>query len=115
MANTKSAKKAILTSERNRQRNVHFKSQLKTLVKQALLHIEEKNDAALESVRNATKLIDKVASKGIIHKRSAARKKSNLTRHFNASITTPTKKNTAATKPKKTKVTTTSKKKKEEN
>lgn len=78
MANTKASKKAIITSERNRKRNVHYKSTMKTAVKSALVAIEEKSENAGELVRKAAQYIDKLVSKGILHKKTAGNKKSRL-------------------------------------
>ena len=82
MANIKSAKKRILTAERNYQRNLAFKSALKTAVKTALVlaQAKEKDQKAINTaLSNAYKLCDKAVSKGILHKNTAARKKSRLT------------------------------------
>jgi small subunit ribosomal protein S20 len=81
MANIKSAKKRILTAERNYERNVAFKSAIKTAVKKTvvLAQAKEKDQAAINSaLSEAYKLCDKAASKGILHKNTAARKKSRL-------------------------------------
>ena len=79
MANIKSAKKRVLTAERNAQKNVAFKSSIKTAIKKALSLVEgdkKELDAALSKVYQ---LCDKAVSKGILHKNTAARKKSRLT------------------------------------
>ena len=60
MANIKSAKKRVLVAEANRVRNVAFKSSIKTAVKKVY------------------QLCDKAVVKGILHKNTAARKKSRL-------------------------------------
>jgi len=82
MANHKSAKKRIKTNEKKRLINKASLSKLKTLTKKAF-DISEK--AELEPVyKEAVSYIDKMASKGRIHKNNAARKKSQLTVHLNA-------------------------------
>ena len=79
MANIKSAKKRVLIAEANRQRNVAFKTSIKTAVKKALaLATEGDKDALYASISNVYKLCDKAVSKGILHKNTAARKKSRL-------------------------------------
>lgn len=79
MANIKSSKKRILTAERNAARNVAFKSSIKTAMKKALElgKAGESKDlqAALSKVYQ---LCDKAVGKGILHKNTAARKKSRL-------------------------------------
>ncbi len=82
MANIKSAKKRILVAQRNYERNVAFKSSIKTAVKKALVLAEAKEkdlDAIKSALSEAYKLCDKAVSKGILHKNTAARKKSRLT------------------------------------
>ena len=79
MANIKSAKKRVLIAEANRQRNVAVKTSIKTAVKKALALAEGSDKDALNSaISNVYKLCDKAVSKGILHKNTAARKKSRL-------------------------------------
>ncbi|MBE7711670.1 MAG: 30S ribosomal protein S20 [Cyanobacteria bacterium SIG31] len=79
MANIKSAKKRVLIAEANRQRNVAFKSSIKTAVKKALaLATEGDKDALATAISSVYKLCDKAVSKGVLHKNTAARKKSRL-------------------------------------
>ena len=80
MANIKSAKKRVLIAEANRQRNVAFKSSIKTAVKKALALATESDSEALNAaISNVYKLCDKAVSKGVLHKNTAARKISRLT------------------------------------
>ncbi len=82
MANIKSAKKRILTSQRNYEKNVAFKSAIKTAVKKVvvLAKAKEQDQEAIKSaISQAYKLCDKAVSKGILHKNTASRKKSRLT------------------------------------
>ena len=62
--------------------NKSYKSKISTAVKSVLN--ENKKDLAEKKLNEAVKLIDKVASKGIIHKNKAANKKSNLYKHLNS-------------------------------
>ncbi len=79
MANIKSAKKRILTAEANRVRNVAVKSEIKTAIKKALSLAEAKDKEALNAaISNVYKLCDQAVSKGVLHKNTAARKKSRL-------------------------------------
>ena len=79
MANIKSAKKRVLIAEANRQRNVAVKSSIKTAVKKALaLATEGDKDALASAISAVYKLCDKAVSKGVLHKNTAARKKSRL-------------------------------------
>ena len=79
MANIKSAKKRVLIAEANRQRNVAIKSGIKSALKKALALAEGSDKDALDAaVSNVYKLCDKAVSKGVLHKNTAARKKSRL-------------------------------------
>ena len=84
MANIKSAKKRVLTAERNRLRNVAFKSSIKTAVKKVLeLAKADDKDALNSAMSKAYQLCDKAVSKGILHKNTAEKKKSRLTKAVN--------------------------------
>ena len=79
MANIKSAKKRILVAEKNRVRNVAFKTSIKTAVKKVLeLAKGEDKEALNKAVSRVYQLCDKAVVKGILHKNTAARKKSRL-------------------------------------
>ena len=79
MANIKSSKKRILTSERNAAKNVAFKSSIKTAMKKALELGKEGESKDLQTaVAKVYQLCDKAVGKGILHKNTAARKKSRL-------------------------------------
>ncbi|HOJ34533.1 MAG TPA: 30S ribosomal protein S20 [Candidatus Hydrogenedentes bacterium] len=81
MANIKSAKKRIKQNERNRLRNISVRSRMKTFMKKALEAIAAKDTEKLgTTLPQALSEIDRAASKGVIHKNSAARKKSMLQR-----------------------------------
>ena len=75
MANIKSAKKRVLIAEANRQRNAAFKTSLKKAL--ALAEGDDK-EALNAAISKAYQLCDKAVSKGILHKNTAARKKSRL-------------------------------------
>lgn len=79
MANTKSARKRVLTTERNRQRNRQARSVLRTQVKKFREAVGAGDaEAAAALLRAAHAVIDKTAKKGIIHDRAASRYKSRL-------------------------------------
>jgi len=81
MANIKSQKKRILTNEKARQRNAAVNSRLKTYMKYADEALESKDSSKITiAVKAAISEIDRAASKGVIHRNSAARKKSSLER-----------------------------------
>lgn len=80
MANIKSAKKRVLVAERNHEKNVAFKTSIKSALKKVLELAKAKDEDALKSaLSKAYQLCDKAVSKGILHKNTASRKKSRLT------------------------------------
>ncbi len=82
MAITKSAKQEIKVNERNRCRNQAIRSRMKTYVKQAEDAIEAGDAEKIKpALSTALSEIDKAATKGVLHKNNAGRKKSNLQRH----------------------------------
>ena len=83
MPNIKSAKKRVLVSEANNLRNKAYSSALHTAIKKADAAVEAKADNAGEVVKAAVKKIDQATSKGILHKNTAARKKSALVNRLN--------------------------------
>ncbi len=84
MANIKSSKKRVLIAERNRLRNVAMKSSIKTAVKKVLeLSTTDDKEALNSALSKVYQLCDKAVSKGILHKNTAARKKSRLTKAVN--------------------------------
>lgn len=76
MAHHKSAIKRIRISVRNRDRNRHYKSRMRTQIKK--LRDASNKEEAQELYRETTSLLDKLASKGIIHANKAANQKSKL-------------------------------------
>jgi small subunit ribosomal protein S20 len=82
MANHKSAKKRIRTSEKRRINNKASLSKVKTLMKN-VLDAKEK-EAAEVNLKDAVSFIDRIAVKGKIHKNNAARKKARLTKFVNS-------------------------------
>ena len=78
MPNIKSAKKRVKVIEAKTLRNKAIKSNLKTTLKKANLAIENQEENSVDAVRLATKKIDQAVAKGILHKNTAARKKSQL-------------------------------------
>lgn len=86
MANIKSQIKRNRQNELRRQRNKSVRSALKTRTKrldEALGSGDQ--DAAQEVYRRAAQALDKAASKGIIHKNTAANKKSRLAKRLSTS------------------------------
>lgn len=85
MANIKSQKKRILTNEKAHQRNKAVKSGIKTAIKKVHVAIESGDGAAATAAAlEASTLLDKAASKGVIHAKQAANRKSGIMKAANA-------------------------------
>lgn len=79
MASHASALKAHKQSLKNREHNRHFRTRLRTALKGIRAAIDAKDAAAAKGALNQTvSLIDKMATKGIIHRNAAGRYKSRL-------------------------------------
>lgn len=79
MANIKSAKKRVKTSEKARLRNVAVKSRVRTQVKKVEAAIAAKDEAQIkETLPQALSELDRAASKGVLHRKSVGRKKGTL-------------------------------------
>ena len=85
MANTKSAKKSIKVQERRRVRNQMVKTRVRSAFKRAQHAVSENDtDQAKAEVTKAISEMDKAVAKGIVHKNTAARKKSRLMKKLNS-------------------------------
>ena len=83
MANIKSQIKRNRTNEAARQRNKAVKSSLKTAVKKFRTAADSKDSAAAETaLHDASRKLDKAASKGVIHKNQAANRKSAMAKQL---------------------------------
>lgn len=85
MPNIKSAKKRVKVIATKTMQNKAVNSELKTEIKKANAAIDSNADNKVAAVRVAIKKIDQAASKGILHKNTASRKKSALEKKLNAS------------------------------
>ncbi|MBL0388392.1 30S ribosomal protein S20 [Tumebacillus sp. ITR2] len=83
MPNIKSAVKRVKTTSTRTLRNAAAKSALRTSIKkfEAAVAANDANSATL--LKQATRALDKAVSKGLLHKNTASRKKSRLTKKFN--------------------------------
>jgi len=84
LPNRPSAMKHLRADERKRKRNMQVRSAMRTVVKNAEEAILANDSNAEELFRLAVKQIDKTASKGVIKKAKANRKKSRLAKKLNA-------------------------------
>ncbi len=84
MANIKSQIKRNRQNEKHRQRNKNVRTALKTSSKKVTVAVAEGDaEAATLRAREAGRALDKAASKGVVHKRTAARHKSRLAKAAN--------------------------------
>lgn len=85
MPNIKSAEKRVRITEKRSLRNISLKSALRTTVKKFELAVSQSDiEQARIALGIATRALDKAATKGIIHRNTASRKKSRMTRRFNS-------------------------------
>lgn len=86
MPNIKSAEKRARQTAVRTERNRRVKSMVKTSIHRFEEALQSGDrEAARASLVTAIRRIDKAAAKGVVHKNTAARKKSRLTRLFNRS------------------------------
>jgi len=84
VANHKSADKRNKQNAIRNARNTHYRSTMRTLVKQVRVAVAEGDkDTAQAALIKALPYIDKTSTKGVIHKSTASRKISRLTRLVN--------------------------------
>ena len=81
MANSPQARKRARQAEKRRAQNASQRSMVRTYIKRVVGAIEEKDAAtAGAALTAAVPMIDKMVSKGIMHRNQAARHKSRLTK-----------------------------------
>ena len=84
MANIKSQNKRNRQNDKRHERNTTVRSALKTSTKKVQTAVGEGDaETATARQREAARALDKAASKGVLHKRTAARKKSRLAKAVN--------------------------------
>jgi small subunit ribosomal protein S20 len=84
VANIKSQMKRIKTNEKARQRNKSVKSSVKTAIRKFREAAEAgEKEKATELLQDASRKLDKAASKGVIHANQAANKKSAMAKRAN--------------------------------
>jgi len=84
LPNIKSAEKRVKISRAQNEANKAIKSNLKTTIKKFDAAVAEGNvEAANSTYKVAVKTIDKAAKHGVLHKNTAARRKSAVTKKLN--------------------------------
>ena len=79
MPKIKSAIKRVEVTERNRQRNMAYKSRVRTTIKKFLTALKS-------ALSEASSLLDRAASKGFMHKNTSNRYKARLTQRLNKAL-----------------------------
>jgi small subunit ribosomal protein S20 len=87
MANIKSQIKRNRQNEGRRVRNKAVRTELKTQAKKVRTAASGGQSEAAQLFRQAARDLDKAASRGAVHKRTAARRKSRLARQVNTGTT----------------------------
>jgi small subunit ribosomal protein S20 len=84
MPNIKSAVKRVDVTQKRTIRNARIKSALRTTIKrfEESMKASDQEQAGLK-LRKAVVAIDKAVTKGVLHKNTASRKKSRLTKRLN--------------------------------
>jgi small subunit ribosomal protein S20 len=91
LANTKTAKKQLLITARNHQRNQHYGTMLKTALKKARLAISSTDaQAAQQAMNTAVATLQRSATKGIIKRQNANRRVSRIMRAYHKRFNLPT-------------------------
>jgi len=88
LANHKSALKRARQNELSRLRNKAVKTRVKSIVKDVRFSVEESSsEEVMAKLLAAQTLIDKASKKGVLHKKTAARKISRLSKLVNSAKT----------------------------
>jgi small subunit ribosomal protein S20 len=88
LANTIQSKKRARQSETHRQRNASARSTFRTYLKKVIYAIKAGNRSEAEiAYKSVVPILDRYATKGILHKNTAARHKSRLLNHIRSMAT----------------------------
>ncbi len=83
LANTSQARKRVRQAVKARTRNAAQKSNFRSSIKKVLKSLADKNkDQSNANFKEAMSIMDKLVTKGLIHKNKAARHKSRLNKHI---------------------------------
>ncbi|MBT3231273.1 MAG: 30S ribosomal protein S20 [Calditrichaeota bacterium] len=78
MAHHKSALKRIKTSRKANERNRQFRTKMRNSIRK--LRESENSEARQENLRSACAILDRLVSKGVVHRKTASRRKSRLSK-----------------------------------
>jgi small subunit ribosomal protein S20 len=77
----KSAQKRARQTTKRTERNKLYKAQIRTALKKVMTAKDK--ESAEKELKTAVSTLDRISTKGVIHKNNAARKKSKLVKHVN--------------------------------
>lgn len=83
MPNIKSAMKRVKVNKTKTLANKMRKTNLKTVLKQADIAVNAGSADKAEAIKTAIKKVDQAAAHGLMHKKTASRKKSQLAKKLN--------------------------------
>lgn len=86
MPNIKSAIKRVQLNKLQNAKNTAARSALKTAIRRFEEAVDNNPENAEETLRKATRALDKAAARGLIHKNKAARKKSRLSKKYSLAL-----------------------------
>ncbi|MFZ5641310.1 MAG: 30S ribosomal protein S20 [Bacillota bacterium] len=86
MPNIKSAKKRVEVIKKRTLKNAPIKSAVKTSVRKFEEALTAAPEQAKTTLTKAVEAIDKAVTKGVLHKNTAARKKSRLAKKLNKTV-----------------------------
>lgn len=78
MAHHKSALKRIKTSRKANERNRQFRTKMRNSIRK--LRESENPEARQENLRSTCTILDRLVSKGVVHRKTASRRKSRLSK-----------------------------------
>jgi small subunit ribosomal protein S20 len=83
LANSRQAKKRAKQAEKRRLHNISQRTKMRTYLKNVFKAIQAGDkEGAIATYQKATSIVDRLATKGLIHKNKAARHKSRLNSHI---------------------------------
>ncbi len=84
MAHHKSALKRIRTSRKANERNRKFRTKMRNSMRK--VRESETTESRQENLKNACAILDRLVSKGVVHRKTAARRKSRLSKFVSKQV-----------------------------
>ncbi|MFH0901864.1 MAG: 30S ribosomal protein S20 [Pseudomonadota bacterium] len=87
MANTSSAEKRNRQRQKRRSRNIAQLSKVRTHIKRVRTALDDKSEHIGTTLKEAVRVLDKAAQKGVLKRKTASRRIARLTKQARASAT----------------------------